>query len=115
MSKQKPIRSRRLERLVLFRLIKAALWAGCNISLYDGEEWVIKRSTDRRALLAASMSTDEDYLRIRTANGVIVGVVVLVYGNEGWDVISDYTDNPTMEAIVTPVMEWAEKLNERTA
>jgi len=114
--KEKPIRSVRLERLVLWRLIKAALAAGYCISLNDGEEWVIKHSTDRRAVLAACMSTDEDVMRFREAGDKthVVGSVWMVYGNSGWDCIADYHTNAAMDALIEPVMDWAEKLDERT-
>lgn len=81
-------------------IVSAALDAGHRVSVFDGEEWVVKFSTNRAKILKACGSTEEDTLRIRDALGNRVGSVTLVYGNEPGVLISDHTDNEAMDALL---------------
>jgi hypothetical protein len=97
----------RAERRVATKLVNAALKAGYAVSVNDGEEWVVTKSTDRIDILLALGSTDEDVLVLRhttkstgwvgcTANpGDRIGWFHLVYGNadDGSELISDHSDN----------------------
>jgi hypothetical protein len=94
-----------IERQVARRAIAALLAAGHEVSVHDGEEFALRRSRDPKAILGAMFSTDEDELISHGAKGVGPGWVKFVYGNDGWDVISDYTTN--LEKVLEPVMEWA--------
>lgn len=66
------------------------------ISVYDGEETALAHSRDLNAIMAAIMSTDQDYLVVRRAptpeshRRPHFGNVILVYGSSGWDVVSNY-------------------------
>jgi hypothetical protein len=89
-----------IEKRICERLVDRALAAGYTISVYDGAEWPLKRSSNRPEILAAMYSTDSDTLRFRLPDsGESVGSIMLVYGN-GADVICDYTDNAAMAALV---------------
>jgi hypothetical protein len=90
---------RNIETTICNRLVSKTLEAGHIISVYDGEEYALKRSTKKADIIKAMYSTDSDTLIIRRADGEKVGSVLLVYGN-GEDVISDYSDNPEIEALV---------------
>lgn len=59
-------------------------------------------------VLAEMFQTDDEFLVVKkgAANH---GWVRFVYGNDGWDVISDYTTN--LEDVLKPVADWAEKLS----
>lgn len=81
-----------VEKKVIRAFVDAAIADGCKISVNDGEETVLKHSTDVAAIEAAMMSTDEDRLFI-SKDGKKFGWVRCIYGNDGWDVISDYTTN----------------------
>lgn len=113
--KCKPVMCQRAARLVLWRLIKSAKAAGYIFSLSDGECWTVLKSEDTRAVMAAAMTTDEDVVRFRNRGNEVIGSVWLVYGNSGWDVICDYTANERMEALIAPIMDWAEKMEARIA
>lgn len=80
---------------VITRLVEFVLNHGHKISVYDGEEWVIKQSQDKAKILDALGGTDCDTIRVRNKEKEIVGSFVLVYGNasDGSEVIADYTDN----------------------
>jgi hypothetical protein len=60
----------------------------------DGNEYEITDSCDKVAILAAMFKTDDERLYVRKVGSQkMEGWVYLVYGNDGWDVISDYTTN----------------------
>ena len=90
------------ERRIVTRIIAAAFQRGYTISVFDGEEWTLRRSTKRTAIEAALASTGEDSLRLRDKDGADVGTIYLVWGNdpEGDELIADYTDNETMRNFI---------------
>ena len=99
------------QSLVVAKLVRTILDAGCNITVNDGEEVAISRSTDYDAIIAAMFSTDSDTLIVRDPHALKprLGVILLVYGN-GRDVISDNTDNEAINALVQAAAAYAEKL-----
>jgi hypothetical protein len=101
-----------IERQVIKRLVQSALAAGYAISVNDGEEITERRCTDVGRIMAAVMTTDEDYLHIHAAGQTHrFGWVRLIYGNDGWDVICDYTTN--LEPLMAPVTAVADRLEAR--
>lgn len=80
-----------VERRIASALIRDGLLAGYTISVHDGGEFVLKDSTSRKDILKAMFSTDEDTLYFKTEGGKHHGWVLFIYGNDGWDVISDYS------------------------
>lgn len=65
----------------------------------------MRLSADANAILAAMFSTGEDrlfvHLPTHTGETEWCGWVYFVYGNDGWDVVNDYTTN--LESILQPV------------
>ncbi len=101
-----------IERRIVSRIVKDALAQGYIVSVYDGCDFAIKRSSHYSAIMAAIMSTDEDTLIIRDANtGEKIGFIHLVYGNDGFDVVSDYTANDRIEALLQGANTLADKLS----
>jgi hypothetical protein len=82
-----------LEMRIPRAAVKGLLAAGYLITVYDGEEDTLVRSSDAKAILKATRTTDEDYLLASTASRNDAGWVRFIYGNEGPDVINDYTVN----------------------
>jgi len=82
------------ERRVARALVERILSRGCLISVYDGEEFTVARSTSRKAVLDALATTSEDTLHIRDAHGGRLGWILLVWGNckSGDELIADHTD-----------------------
>lgn len=97
------------EKMIVRKVVKNALSLGYTISLFDGEEWPVKRSTSASEVMAAIMSTDEDTLSFRK-DGEHAGSVLLVYGNSASEVIADYSDTATMATILAPANARADKL-----
>jgi hypothetical protein len=94
------------------KAIKAFLDAGYKLSVFDGEEVTLKRSTDAEAIFKALRTTDDDYLFVhRGEEKPRCGWVRFVYGNDGYDVISDYTVN--LEDVLSPVNDYAGTLEQR--
>lgn len=94
-----------VERRIMKRCVKELLAAGYQLSVFDGEEITVRRSTDRKAILAAMRTTDDDYLYVYQGADKKIGWVRFVYGNDGPDVICDYTTN--LEAALKPVNDYA--------
>lgn len=97
----------KLEVRIVKKVIDAVLAAGHAISVYDGEEWAIKRSTNKSDILNACFSTDDDQFRIRDKEGNYVGWIHFVYGNDGHDVISDYSTD--IEELLKPINDYADQ------
>ena len=97
-----------LERKIVGKIVEVALAEGNMVSVYDGEEYPIKRSRDYDEIMGAIMSTDEDVLRIRDADGNSLGSILLVYGNDGWDVVCDYSGE--LSSMMEGVDEYIESL-----
>lgn len=70
-------------------LVTHALEQGYAVSVHDGEEYVLRKSTDFAAIWQAMGSTDADTLQLYR-DGRSAGWVLLIWCN-GVDVISDYT------------------------
>ena len=100
----------RVEQKIARKLIDIVLAKGYNISVNDGEEWVLLRSQSVKAICDAMMTTDEDKWQIRRTDQMPVGKVWFVYGNDGYDVVSDYSDNPDMEEIMAELKVYVDKL-----
>jgi hypothetical protein len=99
-----------VEQKIARHTVKTLLDAGFNISVFDSEEITLRHSTDAVTICNAMNTTDEDKLLVyRAGERERFGWVYFVYGNDGCDVISDYTTNldPQMEA----VMEYAERFD----
>ncbi|MER9205225.1 hypothetical protein [Mesorhizobium sp. M0771] len=94
-----PAHANATEKRIISAIIKRALALGFTVSVYDGEEWALKRSTDFEAITAEVHATDETTLRMRDETGNMVGSIYLVHGNED-DVICDHTDNERTAALV---------------
>lgn len=90
-------RRQAVEVAILKATVKALLAAGFTLSVFDGEEdhLIVDNkagSTNTEAIYKALYETDEDYLNA-WKDGKIFGWVRFVYGNDGYDVISDYSVN----------------------
>ncbi len=95
----------RMEVRIIRQLVKDALAAGFKLSVDDGEEQT-PYYTEAKPVFTALMNTDEDYLHLYKPG--LAGWVRLVYGNDGYDVISDYTTN--LESVLAGANSLAEKV-----
>lgn len=79
-----------IEQKIIRRAVTDILGKGYKISLYDGGEFTVKRSTDLNLILNATQTTDRDMLKVYDGDELI-GTIILIYGNDGHDVIADYS------------------------
>lgn len=86
---------RHVERDVITAAIRGCLAAGYDLTVNNGEENVLLNSRDEAAILGALWTTDEDhlFLNLDPTTWARAGWIRLIYGNDGWDVINDYTTN----------------------
>lgn len=86
------------------KVIRKALAKGYNISVMDGDDYPVKRSTSFKVINEALASTDSDSLIIRDASANRIGFILLIWGN-GEDVVSDHTDKPEINELVNDTEE----------
>lgn len=89
------------------QLVKYVIKDGNTVSVWDGEEWQVKRSTGYKAIVDAIESVDEAQLRIRDQQGNILGwALVSSYGLADDETIMDYSDNAYMTSVIESVQEY---------
>lgn len=79
------------EQAQVRKLVRAALKRGWLVSVYDSEEWAIKKSSNFTKIMDAANNTDEDTFVFRDTDGNKLGQVYLVYGNGPEDIVCDFT------------------------
>lgn len=99
-----------IERKIVRRLCREAIKDGFLPTVtFDGEEYV--PTTTETAVLETVFSVDESTVSFRK-NGKTHGVL-LILGNDGWDVINDYhSDSGPFDAMMERVNTYAETLDE---
>ena len=104
-----------IEGVIMTQVILDALAAGYNITVDDGED----ESTPKQALgdiLAAMCATESgDTLCFADANGQQVGWVQFIYGNDGYDVVADYSANPATAALLANAERLADTFADQAA
>jgi hypothetical protein len=100
----------RLEKMIARRVILDAIQAGYALNINNGgdENELPAPSMKVKEVLAAMFATDDEYLGYYK-DGIQVGWVLFVHGNDGHDVVSDYTVS------LEPVMKGASTLADKYA
>lgn len=93
-----------LELQVARKTIATLREAGFDLMADNGEDKPTAGTDDH--LIESLFACDQGHLLVN-GNG-LSGWVFFVFGNDGWDAISDYTTN--LEQWIAPVMEFAETL-----
>lgn len=100
------------EAQVAEKLVKDALAAGYSISVHEGEDWAIRSSTDKDAIMRSMCSTGEDRLYFHGSNGKSVGWVWFIWNNGSVEeVFTDYVANPIIERLVAGAEKLAAELS----
>jgi hypothetical protein len=81
-----------IERKICRRTIRDLISAGFALRVHSGEEWETPKAATETQLMRALFNLDDAWLVVFEA-GKRVGWVRFVFGNCGWDVMSDYTTN----------------------
>lgn len=81
------------EKARVQRLIDIALKHGAmSVSLWDGEEWPVKRAKTSLEVVEHMAATDLEIIRFRDGDGMRLGDFNIAWG-EGNDNVYDHTDN----------------------
>ncbi len=103
------------------QLIKATisilLRDGFTLGVFDGEEMTVRQSTNPDLIFTSMKTTDEDYIYTfkpgdMNPRSVGFGWVRFVYGNDGIEVINDYTTtlDAQMAVIYKMIDEYEKKV-----
>lgn len=103
-----------VERIIIQEILGAADARFLSVSVFDGEEWALKKSRDFQTIKGVIGATDETTLHFCDSEGEEVGSVFLVHGNES-DVIGNYTDSPAMLPLMASAIAMSEKFGVRHA
>lgn len=115
-----------VEKAVVRAFVKSALEAGYRLSVslergFDPDvmaENKVLGITDRRKIMAEAFAGDEAHIFVHEPEGRVLdddgrlvtrGWVYIVLGNDGYDVISDYTTNLDKLGLMTKANEVSEK------
>lgn len=110
----KVLRRLALEEKIVEAIVDRLLEVGFELSVDDGgDEMAIERSRDKAAIMEALINTDEDRLHALVPRGGRMGNlrggwVLFVYGNDGYDVVCDYTTG--LEHRLKPVFDMVDRL-----
>jgi hypothetical protein len=80
-----------IEKRIASMVVRDAIAASYSVTVFDGEMHTVIKSRIARQVIDALMTTDEDVLKIYDHMGTYIGMVYFVYGNDGFDVICDYS------------------------
>jgi hypothetical protein len=103
----------KVEELLVKQVVAELLAAGYSLGVHDGEELTIHHSRNLNAIVKKLFTADRDDIYVYVDGGNKRDTrcdywVRCVYGNEGIDVISDYSLH--LEPQIKPVMALAEAL-----
>lgn len=98
-----------IERRIAKKLIDELLRRGYSISVFDSEEFTLKRSTSRADIINALATTDSDTLRVRDSDGELIGHFILIWGN-GEDLISDFSAKSETFDLMDSLFDFAAEL-----
>jgi hypothetical protein len=88
-----------IERAIVRRAVKDAIAAGFCVRVHNGEDYACERTQDPAVAMGAIQQTDMDRIDVLRVSETSptgftrVGWLQCVYGNDGWDVISNNTVN----------------------
>lgn len=102
-----PDQRQTIERRVVTRTVEALLDAGYALNVNNGgdDHELPDYTTDRAVILDALFATGTDRIYAQQ-HGRVRDWVYCVYGNDGWDVIADYTT--TLDTVLAPINRWTD-------
>lgn len=93
-----------IEKAIARLVVETVIKHGWEVSVFDGEEYPLRKSKDVEAVMKALMSTDEDRLDLHRNDGGVLSRawIKFVWGNVE-DCISDFTES--LSALIDPIMD----------
>ncbi len=79
-------------------LVKYCLDNNCVVSVWDGEEWQVKRSNKSKEITDAIESVDEAQIKIYDTEGKTMGwALTIAYGVDDDETVADHTMTEFMD------------------
>jgi hypothetical protein len=101
-----------IETRIAKAIVKSAITKGYSVTIDNGGGWdddyEVEKETNLKKAYKALGATDEETIIFHKGPHK-VGAVMLVYGNDGWDLISDYSISHEVHEILLPALDMAEK------
>ena len=98
---------RAMELRILLSSVRELLGQGFELAINNGGDQDECEPTTKLATLKDALyNADEDYVLVHK-DGKCIGWLRFIYGNSGWDVLSDYTTN--LEALLPKTMALIDK------
>ena len=96
-----PVYASQTDRQCAAALVSLCLKGGNTISVWDGEDFAIKRSSSKLDILKEMSSTGEDRLHVFDEHGNELGRFYLIYNNgtSHMELIADHVANDWCEGI----------------
>lgn len=102
------------EKRIVTELVRELLNHGFYLSTDNGEDDMCPVSNREKSVLDGLFQCDEEFIRVlrKYDDGAfkLAGTILLVYGNDGWDVIADY--HTSLEPFMKSTQELAESIME---
>jgi hypothetical protein len=90
-----------IDRAITGMIVKVALAKGYSLTVdYGMDDDGITKSRDEAAINEALHACDDEVLHFYSAEGKRLGWIKFVYGECGWDVCCDYSDNAVTRDLV---------------
>ena len=105
-----PERRGEIECEIVTKIVETALSKDLILEVRNGERSAEIRSNIREDILKKMFQTDMERIEFYTKlGGARLGWIYFVYGNDGYDVIVDYTSNELTESIIEFVQPLVDK------
>lgn len=102
-----------IERTILCKIVDSALREGYLVSISNGGEGMeVDKSSSLITILDHLHNCDVEHIYFHKEDGSFVGSVVMVYGNDGWDAVADYSCNKEIDVILADALEFANRMEE---
>lgn len=88
------------ERFIVKQIVGRALDKGYLLTVFDGEEFPIRCSSDPEAVMEHLGHCDEEWLQVANADCKRIGSIFFVYGNDPDEVVGDCTDKPEILELI---------------
>ena len=113
---------KKIETAIVHAIVEGALDYGCAVLHHDGEKYTsfskLTKFTDKESemerILKEIGSNETEMLRFKK-NDKDIGDVILIYGNDGHDVVSEYTENTDMKKIMAVAEELSKSYSAKSA
>ena len=92
------------EKAIVNKVLENALAFGYSFSLAESGEFLVERTKNQKEVTDVLFDMDEGFVNFYEGERYL-GAVYFVFGNDGFDVISDYNTSKEVTALVKAVAD----------